>query len=341
MCGGPFGIEPIVRVMGPAVSLVLLCAIPLVWSVQEALMTAELSCALPEMGGFVIWLSRGLGDSAAQQIGYWRVVSAMFDIASYPLLMLSYLTPYADSGSSLPLATHWAVGTAVLLVAGLLNALGVEVVGNASAAFAALVLAPFVVLVFLGFSQISPEALASLPPSGQSRSDWGGALSVLLWNLSYFDLAGTFASEVVDAQASFLPAMLGALALALVAYALPLVVGVSVATDYSRWEEGYFVAVSRQVRRGGPWLAGWLSAAGAVCSFAVLNSIVSTSSRVLVALSQLGVAPKWVGVLHPRLGTPVRATLVNVGCGSALLLCGEWELVITLSMALCTRRRRP
>ena len=204
--------------------------------------------------------------------------------------MLSYLGPHSaseddDAAAILPLGARWAIGTLVLCAAGALNALGVEVVGNASAAFAAFTLAPFVALVALGAPQLSGAAIATGPPAGQGRADWGGALSVLLWNLSYFDLAGTFASEVADAQASFLPAMLGALALALCAYALPLLVGVSVAPDFSLWDEGYFVDISRGVHGGGRWLGRWLSAAGAVCAFAVLTSIISTSSRCLLYTS--------------------------------------------------------
>ncbi|KAJ1619665.1 amino acid/polyamine transporter I, partial [Pavlovales sp. CCMP2436] len=327
VCGGPFGIEPVVRVMGPFVTLLLLCVIPLVWSLQEALMTAELSTALPEMGGFVIWLQRGLGETAAQQVGYWRVVSSVFDVASYPLLMLSYLPPSYVGEDGLSLAARWAFGTSVLFAAAALNCHGVEMVGNTSSLLCVMVLLPFSVFFAVGLPSISPDALTTLPPAGTLRSD---GLSILLWNLSYFDLAGTFASEVRDPQKVFLPAMLGALALALAAYILPLLVGVSVATDYSAWREGYFVQIAAQV--GGSWLGAWLSITGAVCAFAILNSILSTNSRVLVALAQLGVAPAALGVLHPTRDTPVRATAVTVLCSSALLLVGEWELSMSLYM---------
>jgi hypothetical protein len=41
VCGGPFGIEPVVRVMGPRLTLIGLATVPAVWSLQEALMCAQ------------------------------------------------------------------------------------------------------------------------------------------------------------------------------------------------------------------------------------------------------------------------------------------------------------
>lgn len=60
--GGPFGIEPIVGSVGPLLSIVGYLVFPLVWSVPEGLMTAELASAFPECAGSVAWVTevRGL-----------------------------------------------------------------------------------------------------------------------------------------------------------------------------------------------------------------------------------------------------------------------------------------
>ena len=52
VCGGPFGIEDIVRAGGPFYALVGFSLL-LVWAVPEALITAELSTAMPEASGSV------------------------------------------------------------------------------------------------------------------------------------------------------------------------------------------------------------------------------------------------------------------------------------------------
>ena len=52
VCGGPFGIEDVVRAGGPFYALVGFTLV-LVWAVPEALITAELSSAMPEDSGSV------------------------------------------------------------------------------------------------------------------------------------------------------------------------------------------------------------------------------------------------------------------------------------------------
>ncbi|KAK7242826.1 L-alpha-amino acid transmembrane transporter [Aureococcus anophagefferens] len=53
--GGPFGQELLVKAGGPLVALGSFALMTLLWSVPEALMTAELSSAFPEAAGFAAW----------------------------------------------------------------------------------------------------------------------------------------------------------------------------------------------------------------------------------------------------------------------------------------------
>ena len=56
--GGPFGIEEAVRSAGFLFSILGFLVMPLLWSVPESLMTAELGSAFPEASGGVAWVSR-------------------------------------------------------------------------------------------------------------------------------------------------------------------------------------------------------------------------------------------------------------------------------------------
>ena len=47
--GGPLGMEGAVRAGGPALALLGFLVFPLIWSLPEAAMTAELSVAYPEV----------------------------------------------------------------------------------------------------------------------------------------------------------------------------------------------------------------------------------------------------------------------------------------------------
>ena len=55
--GGPIGAEPIIGAAGPLVGLIALCIFPFAWSIQLSLLTAELSSAFPNNGGYSVWVA--------------------------------------------------------------------------------------------------------------------------------------------------------------------------------------------------------------------------------------------------------------------------------------------
>ena len=59
--GGPYGLEEIVASHGYGRSLVLLCVVPLIWSLPIALLVGELGAALPKEDGYYAWVRRALG----------------------------------------------------------------------------------------------------------------------------------------------------------------------------------------------------------------------------------------------------------------------------------------
>ena len=65
--GGPFGVEPLVRTGGPGWTALGVLGVPYVWGLPMAMMTAELSTALPDSGGYIVWIHRAFGDFWATQ----------------------------------------------------------------------------------------------------------------------------------------------------------------------------------------------------------------------------------------------------------------------------------
>ena len=68
--GGPFGIETSVRAGGNLFALLGFLVLPLVWSVPEACMTAELGTMFPEASGGVAWVEEAFGEKAGWMSGY-------------------------------------------------------------------------------------------------------------------------------------------------------------------------------------------------------------------------------------------------------------------------------
>lgn len=335
--GGPFGLESIVGTAGPRISILGLLIVPWVWAMPQALMTAELATAIPEMGGYVVWVHRAFGEAAGFQVGVWKAVESLLDLALYPVLLVSYSEAFLHAEMA-PLL-RWCVSAGIIGAVCLLNVLGAETVGDYSTVFGVVILLPFVLLVFLGISSVRLDALLAGPPPPAPGEpfepiNWGAFFAILLWNTSGFDSAGTCAAEVSEPGRTYLPAMCAALVMTVATYLLPVAVGVSVTTQeggYADWRTGHFVEVGRLV--GGPWLAGWIAAAGAVSALALLTSLLCTSSRALAALAELGMAPAALGRLHPQYGTPHIAVLTNGVLTSCLVLL-DFEVIAEMAMCL-------
>src|SRR5947209_12386395 len=59
--GGPYAIEDILGGAGYTRAIVLLLVLPFIWSLPAALMIGELAAAIPEEGGFYVWVRRAMG----------------------------------------------------------------------------------------------------------------------------------------------------------------------------------------------------------------------------------------------------------------------------------------
>src|SRR6185312_11658193 len=89
--GGPYGMEELVQDAGYKLALIILFLTPLVWSLPTGLMVGELSAALPEEGGFYVWVRRAMGPFWGFQEAWLSLTASIFDMAIYPTVFVLYL----------------------------------------------------------------------------------------------------------------------------------------------------------------------------------------------------------------------------------------------------------
>jgi amino acid transporter len=324
VAGGAFGLEDAVGSAGPLITIAAILILPWLWSFPTALMTAELSAAMPEDGGYVIWVEKAFGRFWGFLEGWLSWLCSFADNALYPVMFVDYL---AYLRGDMGLAERWLVGAAMTASMTWLNIRGIRLVGAASVTFTLFVLAPFAVLVVMGSSQVRP-----LPwPAEPVTVDWALLLSVVLWNTSGWDNAGCCAGEVGEPNRTYPRAMTLSVLLVTLAYFLPMWVGVSVSTDWSNWKEGYFPIVA--AKAGGNWLGAWLTLAGLVSAMGLLNALLCTSSRVPYAMAERGTLPRIFATLHRRHATPWFAILIN-SIGVACLIPFSFKDLIQVDMFL-------
>ncbi|CAL1379456.1 unnamed protein product [Linum trigynum] len=303
--GGPFGVEDSVKAGGgPLLSLLGFLIFPLIWSVPEALITAELATSFPENGGYVIWIASAFGPFWGFQEGFWKWFSGVMDNALYPVLFLDYLK------HSFPIFNHLAARIPALLgITGsltYLNYRGLHIVGFSAVSLAAFSLFPFVVMGILSIPRIQPKQWLVVD---FGKVDWRGYFNSMFWNLNYWDKASTLAGEVENPSKTFPKALFGAVVLVMCSYLIPLLAGTgALTTPWSQWSDGYFAEVGFLI--GGAWLRWWIQAAAAMSNMGLFEAEMSADAFQLLGMSEIGMLPS-VFSSRSKHGTPTISILLS------------------------------
>lgn len=84
-------LQDAVAAAGPLLVLLGFMVLPLVWSIPEALITAELATAFPENSGYVAWVTAAFGPFWGFQEGFWSWLSGVTDNSIYPVMFADNL----------------------------------------------------------------------------------------------------------------------------------------------------------------------------------------------------------------------------------------------------------
>ncbi len=314
VAGGPYGLEDVIA-GGYAGALVLLLAVPVVWSLPVALLVGELGSALPRTGGYYVWVRRALGPFWGLQEAWLSLAVTIVDLAIYPALLVAYLGEIVPALRGLyPGGAGWDVAMGMIALCAAWNALGIRAVGVGSEWLAALILAPFVAIVALALASLSgggladaSEAFRAVPASGGPA--WVAGLIACMWNYMGWDNASTFAAEVEAPQRTYPRAMLFTLAAVTACYVLPALAATVTGIPPGAWAAGAWVEVAR--RLGGAPLAWAVVAGGAVTAVGMFNAILLSWTRLPVALGEAGLLPAAFARRSPRTGAPVASILAG------------------------------
>ncbi|MGH9343108.1 MAG: APC family permease [Terriglobia bacterium] len=321
--GGAYGLEPLVGSLGAGWAVALILAVPLFWCLPIAWMASELGSAIPEEGGYYVWVRRGLGSFWGFQEGWWTLCYTAIDMALYPALFVDYLAYFCPSLSlSGALSGHdpmrtfvlrWVVALAVIATGFLANWRGIRVVGKSSAVSAGLVAAPFAVITLLAFRHrgalaASVNAVTHGFTHGHSAHLLALGLATILWNYSGWDNVSTFAAEVKDARRSYPFALGAAQLLILAAYLLPVLAGIVYTTSPAIWSESAgWPDIARLM--GGPAFGIIVAAVALVSAWSMFNSQLLYVSRLPYAMACEG----WFPAIFTRLSGPASVPLATLG----------------------------
>ncbi|HXX71146.1 MAG TPA: APC family permease [Candidatus Acidoferrum sp.] len=303
VAGGPYGLEEIVQKTGYRATLLILLLTPLLWSLPTAMMVSELATAIPEEGGFYIWVRRGMGRCLGYQEAWLTLAGSVFEMALYPNLFVAYLGRFAPS----VVAGHRGliVGFAMIALCTTWNILGTRAMGEGSVALNVALLLPFVALVVLApfHHPLGPTRAVFL-----HHADLLGGILIAMWNYMGWDNLSTIAGEVESPQRTYTRAMFGAVALVMVSYLLPVAAVSRTGLDPNAWTEGGWVDAGRIV--GGEALGVAIAVAGVLGAVGSFGALMMSFTRLPGAMAEDGYLPKLFVRTSRRTGAPWVAIVV-------------------------------
>jgi amino acid transporter len=314
VAGGPYGLEDLLTQSGYLLAVAAIIAVPIVWSLPTALMVSELSSALPDEGGYYVWVRRAMGPFWGFQEAWLSLAASVFDMAIYPTLFVKYLSGlWAPAGEDV---TGWVIKVAMVAVCVLANIRGARTVGRSSVIMTIVMLGPFVVLTVVAL--VRPQIPADAP-KGPGQLDFLVGIFAAMWNYMGWDNASTVAGEVERPQRTYPLAMISAMLLVVVTYLIPVLAVWRSGLDQSTCES--WVSVGKAV--SGETLGVAMSIGGMISAFGMFNALVLSYSRVPMAMAEDGYLPAAFTRRHPRTGAPWVAI---IACAAA------WTLALGLSL---------
>ncbi len=305
--GGPFGYEAIFRDSGPGMALVFLTFVPVFWSIPISFASAELNSILPVQGGFYRWSRAAFGDFWGFQCGWWNWTGTFLLNSLYGVLVMDYLSIYFPSIKG---NEKWAGACLVLILLAYLNARGIQVAGWLSVALLFAVLVPVswlcaVSLFHLHYNPVVPF----VPPGAPFGKVFGEGLALAMWNYAGYEQLSSSTGEMKEPQKMFVRILAWNTPMNILTYILPTTLALAVLGNWQEWRTDYIVTASRLI--GGPALGAAMLIAAMIGSLSLANSTILYTTRVPATMAEDGYLPAWLGKIHPRFRTPVRAIALS------------------------------
>jgi amino acid transporter len=298
-------------------------------SLCGALSVAELAAALPQTGGWYVYLREGWGRLAGFLFGWAELVlirasatGAIGTVCSEYLLRSLGYDPSVYETSTDSVAALTIVSAAVVNIRGV--QLGATIAGvSTTAKFAALALLVLLSAVLGGRAGAS-TAHFTAGPGAVDAGLFGLALISVLWAYDGFaDLS--FAAGEVTNPGRTLPRAIVAGTVAIVAIYVAANAAYLYVSPIDAVAASPLVAADTMQAIVGPVGVALVSVVVTISTFGALTSVMLTAPRVFFAMADDRLFFRRVAAVHPRYGTPHVAIGLAAALGVAFVLTRTFE----------------
>ncbi|MGH9754420.1 MAG: APC family permease, partial [Blastocatellia bacterium] len=321
-------------ITGPSVILgyVVLFPVILATSVPYA---AFLSTPLgQEPGGEYTHISRTLGERRPAFVGAWlKIISYIGAEAFLANSLADYLIaafPSGMGGGNLdPESSRLPLALASLLFFFFVHVIGVRWFGRLQVMMCALLGVSLLALIGPGLFAIRAENYQPFITHG--AGGFLASLAPLFFSYAGFESLAQTAGEVKDSTRRLPMVFLKGISGAALIFVLMSVVAFGVLPlDRLAKSSAPMAEVAAVYLPAG---AAWFVTFGAIMAITTsMNSTMLVPSRLVFILSRDGLAPGWIGAIHPRTGTPVLGLALTFVASAALLIGRQISLALNVAV---------
>ncbi len=348
VAAGAFGIEEMVPISGPGLTLLMLILFPIFWAFPISEIVAELGSVLPSEGGAYVWAKEGLGEFWGWQVGFWGTIGTWLQQAMYVVLVAGYIEKFIPMTT----VTSYGVKLLMILIFTVINLLGIQEVSRVSTILSIAVILGFLVVTVVGLAnwQYSPIE-PFMPPESGIIDSLGGSICIAIWMYCGYETMANVAGEIENPQV--IPkGLIIAMPIIALSYFLPTLAGLVSVGQWESWATegngavGYMDVLIHYL---GPAFGFAFMIIAILSQCSIFNAYIASGSRGFFVMADDHLFPRFLVRLSKRRKVP--AVSIIVMALFTILLC-QWDfttlvmattplmLYLYMALAVATRRLR-
>jgi APA family basic amino acid/polyamine antiporter len=271
-----------------------------------------------EPGGEYTHLSRTFGGYGIAFVAVWlKIISYIGALAYLARAFADYVCP-----------SMWtAVGALAFFYA--IHVAGVRWFGRIQVAMCAMLGVSLIFLIGPGLFAVHPANYQ--PFFAHGLRGFAASLPPLFFAYAGFESLAQTAGEVRDSTSRLPRVFLRGISATMVIYLLMSIVAFGVLSGSEI--AGSSASMSQAASHYLPFGAAWIVTLGAIMALATsLNATMLVPSRVAIMLAGDGLAPRWLGAISPRTGTPVIGLTMTFALALILLVSGKVSLALNIAV---------
>ena len=327
VAAGAFGIEDIISMSGPGMTIAMLIIFAVIWAHPISQVVSELSALMPDEGGIYVGVKAALGEFWGFCMGWWGTLSIYLSTAVYVVLITDYAADFIPALSDPWIAFVFKLAIVCIFI--VINLMGLKEVSAINTILSILILIAFGVVTVVGFANWQYNPVQPFTPEGASVLDClGGSICVVIWMYCGYECISNMAGEIENPEVIPKGFRL-AMPLIAISYILPTVAGLVSVGNWEDWGTeglGYGDVLTQCLGYG--WGVAFLVIA-IISQAAIFNSYIAAGSRGFFVMADDNLCPKFLAKVSKNRGVPVLSILL-LGVMTAVMMQFDFSVLLVI-----------